>query len=473
MMRVGLRLRLALGISVCMATLGLACGQSASPPPEPTSPPVVSLQPAVPTATPTPTPDVRATVVAEITATAIARPTETPTPTATHTPTPTATHTPTPTHTTTATLTPTPEPTATPTPTATHTPTPTATATPTPTATATPTPTPTPTPTATATPTPTATATPTPTATATPTPTATATPTLSMMVSDVTPQVLQIITSTGTGSGFIIDTDGRIVTNAHVVDRHNSVHVRLTDGREYQGNVLGWDERVDLAVVEIVGSGSFLPVKLADSDLVSVGDDVIAIGFPLPDQLGSSLTITRGVISSKRQFDDIEFLQTDAAINPGNSGGPLLNREGEVVGVNTSKFEVVGGRLITGIGLAVSINQVKKSLPTLVAGWLYSKGAIIVPAGESYRFSLDAVSNAEVSYQFETTFDVNYQLIGPTGEILDEGHRVSTGEGTVTASNSGTYTLLFDNRFSIITAKTITFKYYVVPPAFLQTKGDP
>ena len=298
-------------------------------------------------AMPTATPDVRATVVAEITATALAMPTATPT--ATNTPTPTHTATPTPTHT----ATPTPTPTAT----ATHTAT--ATATPSPTRTATPTPT------STNTPVPTATHTPTPAPTATAL--ATSTPTLSAMVEGVTSGVVQIIAGSGSGTGFVIDAAGRVVTNEHVVSGYRTVTVRAAGGMSYTGRVLGVDVSADLALVEMLGASALEPLTLGDSDALAVGDDVIAVGFPLDDRLGGTATITRGIVSAKRVArSGVNQIQTDAAINPGNSGGPLFNRAGEVVGVNTSKvFETGDGRPAEGIGLAVAINEVKDRLDAL------------------------------------------------------------------------------------------------------------
>ena len=366
-----------------------------------------------PTASPTatPTPDVRATALAEVTATAIAQPTETPTleptatptvtatptPTATHTATPTPTYTPTPLPTLTATTTPlptaTPTPTerqtpiptdtlthtATPTPVPTNTPTPTEMPTPVPTNTPTPTEIPTPVPTNTPTPTeiptpvptntPTPTETPTPPPTETPaptfTPTPTSTPTLADVVSNIEPGVVRILTSTGTGSGFIVDEDGLVVTNAHVVGSFRSVNVRLASGKEYVGDVVSLDKASDLAIIDLSTSDRFAPVPVGDSDLVSVGDNVIAVGYPIGSVLGGSPTITRGIVSSKRRYSAVDYLQTDAAINPGNSGGPLVNRSGQVIGVNTSKIERAGGRPIEGVGLAIAVNEVSAMLPLL------------------------------------------------------------------------------------------------------------
>ena len=190
------------------------------------------------------------------------------------------------------------------------------------------------------------------------------------MISDITPGVVQIITGDGTGSGFIINADGLVVTNAHVVQSFATVDVKLAGERTYSGEVLGVDELADIALLDLPGFGKFEHVALGNSDAVAVGDDVIAMGFPLGDILRGSPTITRGIVSARRvSAAGVELLQTDAAINPGNSGGPLFNRDGEVVGVNTSKlFEAEDGRPVEGIGLAVSVNEVRGRLDSLARG---------------------------------------------------------------------------------------------------------
>ena len=226
----------------------------------------------------------------------------------------------------------------------------------------------------TATPEPKATVVPTPTHTATPTPTSTpaptSTPTLSSIVKDVSPGVVQILTPSGTGSGFIIDANGLVVTNAHVVQRFDTVDVRLSGGQTYQGEVLGVDDVTDLALLDLRTSINFEPVDLGDSDTFAVGEDVIAMGFPLGDVLQGSPTTTRGILSAKRvSKSGVNLLQIDAAINPGSSGGPLFDREGRVVGVSTSKlFESGDGRPVEGIGMAVAINEVRDRLDSLSRG---------------------------------------------------------------------------------------------------------
>ncbi len=172
----------------------------------------------------------------------------------------------------------------------------------------------------------------------------------------------------GQGSGFITQKDGIILTNAHVVSGADRVTVTLKDGREFAGVVKGTDEVTDLAVVKIDDPGEGLPIAvLGSSDNVQVGDWAIAVGNPV----GLDNTVTLGIISTLTRSSaevgipdkKIDFLQTDAAINPGNSGGPLLNEQGEVIGINTAIRPDANG-----IGFAIPIDKVKSITNTLIAG---------------------------------------------------------------------------------------------------------
>jgi S1-C subfamily serine protease len=172
----------------------------------------------------------------------------------------------------------------------------------------------------------------------------------------------------GQGSGFIIDGSGLILTNAHVVDNADKVTVTLKDGRSFKGEVRGTDEITDLAVVKINPQGEKLPVAvLGNSASIQVGDWAIAVGNPV----GLDNTVTLGIISTigrsaaKAGIPDkrIDFIQTDAAINPGNSGGPLLNAQGEVIGINTAiRADAMG------IGFAIPIDRAKQLQATLESG---------------------------------------------------------------------------------------------------------
>ena len=172
----------------------------------------------------------------------------------------------------------------------------------------------------------------------------------------------------GQGSGFITDKSGIILTNAHVVSKADRVIVTLRDGREFEGKVTGTDEVTDLAVVQIDPQGADLPIApLGDSSQVQVGDWAIAVGNPI----GLNNTVTLGIISTLQRSSAqvgipdkrVEFLQTDAAINPGNSGGPLLNQNGEVIGINTAIRANAEG-----IGFAIPIDKAKELKDILAAG---------------------------------------------------------------------------------------------------------
>jgi serine protease Do len=173
------------------------------------------------------------------------------------------------------------------------------------------------------------------------------------------------------GSGFVIDPSGLVVTNAHVVDGAESLQVRLADGRRFAGKVIGKDSRVDLALVKVDGATELTVLPLGDSNRVRVGEFVLALGHPF----GLEQSVSFGIVSRKGApltiaAPGFDFLQTDAAINPGNSGGPLVNMAGEVVGVNSMAAR--NGS----IGFAIPVNLVKLLLPQLASkgrvewGWL-------------------------------------------------------------------------------------------------------
>ena len=236
----------------------------------------------------------------------------------------------------------------------------------------------------------------------------------------MTPGVVQIITPDGgAGSGFIIASDGRVVTNEHLVGGSGRVTVRIPGAGSYEARVLGVDAIADLAIVDIEGGGGFTVLDMGDSDDLSIGEDVVAVGFPLDDMLGNAPTITRGVMSSVREFRGVEHIQTDAAINPGNSGGPLFNSAGEVIGVNTFVIRDIGweGGDIEGINLAVAINELKERLESLSAGESVgvtptptpTPEATVTPrprvsSGEFYRESLELPHEDDGNIESLTTF---------------------------------------------------------------------
>ncbi len=175
----------------------------------------------------------------------------------------------------------------------------------------------------------------------------------------------------GVGSGFVMSREGYILTNNHVVENADQIKVKLYNGKEYTGKVVGRDAKTDLALVKIEGASDLHPLALGDSDDLKVGNWVVAVGSPF----GLEETVTAGIVSAKGRvigsgpYDN--FIQTDASINPGNSGGPLVDMKGEVVGINTAI--IAQGR---GIGFAIPINLAKEVALQLQAkghvtrGWL-------------------------------------------------------------------------------------------------------
>lgn len=202
--------------------------------------------------------------------------------------------------------------------------------------------------------------------------------------------------ATASGTGFVLDTDGTIVTNAHVVENATRAQVRFDDnGAAVDGEVVGTDPSSDLAVIRVDPDDADLaPLPLADSDQVKVGDQAIAIGYPL----GLDRTATSGIISglgrqieAPNGFSIDEVLQTDAPINPGNSGGPLLDARGRVVGVNSQIATAGGGGGSVGIGFAVPANTVREVVPQLKSGQSVERAWLGVSTG-----SLPNASGAEV-----------------------------------------------------------------------------
>ena len=199
------------------------------------------------------------------------------------------------------------------------------------------------------------------------------------------------------GTGFIISEEGYILTNNHVVTGADEIKVKLSDGREYRGEVKGRDEKYDLALIKIDAKGNLPVAPLGDSDKLEVGEWVMAIGNPF----GLAQTVTAGIVSAQGRvigsgpYDD--YIQTDASINPGNSGGPLFNIKGEVIGINTAIL--AGGQ---GIGFAIPVNMAKSIITQLketgkvTRGWL---GVSVQPvtADLAKSFGLDSERGALVA----------------------------------------------------------------------------
>jgi serine protease Do len=200
----------------------------------------------------------------------------------------------------------------------------------------------------------------------------------------------------GEGSGFVWDTDGHIVTNYHVVEDAETVKVSFANGASAGAQVVGTDPDADLAMLKVdLPASELKPLVLGDSDALQVGHVAIAIGNPY----GQDFTMTSGIVSAvgriissgSSRFSIPEVIQTDASINPGNSGGPLLNRHGEVIGINTMIISESGSN--AGIGFAIPINIARQILPTLIAG-------------EEYQYAWLGISGTDLTDEAATAMNL-------------------------------------------------------------------
>jgi serine protease Do len=243
-------------------------------------------------------------------------------------------------------------------------------------------------------------------------------------------------TQKGLGTGFIVDKEGTIITNNHVIEGADEITVLLSDEHRYNAKVTGRDPRTDIAVVKIDGAKDLTAIPLGDSDALEVGDWVVAIGNPF----GLSHTVSAGIVSAKgRGGNDVRldssgyynFLQTDASINPGNSGGPLLNLKGEVVGMNTA----IRGDGAQGIGFAIPINMVKQLMPTLIRDGKFTRSALGVVIRDARDLSPEehkqlkiAGEKGAVIQQIEpggpaekAKIEVGDVIVGFEGQTIDRG----------------------------------------------------
>ena len=250
---------------------------------------------------------------------------------------------------------------------------------------------------------------------------------------------------TGEGSGFIWDTEGNIVTNYHVVASASIVDVEFADGSQYPASVIGLDPNSDLAIIKVNSNGKILtPLNLGDSTNVKVGNHTIVIGSPFGQEFSMSSgivsAIKRTVPSQNTMFSIPNVIQTDAAINPGNSGGPLLDIEGNVIGINSQIISRSGGN--QGIGFAIPINSVKKIIPTLIKG-------------EKFEYPYIGITGMDLNTNLKKALEIDSEikgvmivdvvkgspadlggLSGYTGTVSDNVNSYPSGGDILTAINT-------------------------------------
>jgi len=240
------------------------------------------------------------------------------------------------------------------------------------------------------------------------------------------------------GSGFVIDSDGHIVTNDHVVENADSVSVRFWNGDTYSASVVGTDPSTDLAVIKVDAPSSILhPVSLGDSSSVQVGDPVVAIGSPF----GLEETVTTGIVSAlHRQMQALnkftinDSIQTDAAINHGNSGGPLFNATGQVIGVNSQIAGQTGANV--GIGFSIPSNTVRSIADTLISSGKVEHAYLGVSVQEipaTVAHDLSLTPGVEITDVKSGTPAQKAGLKGATGKKMVQGTQYATGGDVITA----------------------------------------
>ena len=250
---------------------------------------------------------------------------------------------------------------------------------------------------------------------------------------------------TGQGSGFIWDTEGNIVTNYHVVASASIVDVEFADGSQYSASVIGLDPNSDLAIIKVNPKGKILtPLNLGDSTNVKVGNHTIVIGSPFGQEFSMSSgivsAIKRTVPSQNAMFSIPNVIQTDAAINPGNSGGPLMDIDGNVIGINSLIISRSGGN--QGIGFAIPINSVKKIIPTLIKG-------------ERFEYPYIGITGMDLNTNLKKALEIDSEikgvmivdvvkgspadlggLLGYTGTVSDNDNSYPSGGDILTAINT-------------------------------------
>jgi serine protease Do len=261
------------------------------------------------------------------------------------------------------------------------------------------------------------------------------------------------------GSGFIIDQEGYIVTNNHVVEDADEIIVKLADGKEYDAELVGRDPNTDLALIKIKASRDFVQLPMGNSDGLDVGSWVVAIGSPF----GLEQTVTAGIVSAKGRvigagpYDN--FIQTDASINPGNSGGPLLNLNGEVVGINTAI--IANGQ---GIGFAIPINMAQsivaqlKEHGSVTRGWLGVGIQDLTPELAEY-YGIEDRKGVLVSQVFKgdpaekAGIKPNDIIVSVDGESVNTGRELSAKIADLEVGKTTTILVIRDGKEKTITAK--------------------
>ena len=314
----------------------------------------------------------------------------------------------------------------------------------------------------TAAPIPVRTSTPTPRPTSTPIPTPT--PTWSEIVKQVRPTVVRVLTDRGkSGSGVIYYTEDDyafIVTNWHVIDDYSPINVIVGDESRYSPRVLGYDKHLDLAVL-LIECSNCESVPFGQLRNLDPGTEVMVLGYPVGSVSGAASS-ARGSVSAigPHEYYPLDVIQTDAPINPGNSGGPMFSLSGEIIGINTFKMlKHPDGSGAERLAFAIPAPRVREHVLSLENGLIVDQIAFEVLAGEEHLLQFDMNDGAMLDFGFESDLDINFRVYGPDQSELLSRDRIEFGSWYISADLDGTYTLLFDNSFSLFTSKHVTFDF--------------
>jgi S1-C subfamily serine protease len=252
--------------------------------------------------------------------------------------------------------------------------------------------------------------------------------------------------SEGTGSGVILDKEGHILTNNHVVANARQIQVTLSDETTGTAELVGSDSASDLAVIKVdLPAETLSPATLGDSDMIRVGESVIAIGNPF----GLEGTVTEGIVSGldrtlsqSGQRPIRQLIQTDAAINPGNSGGPLVNSSGEVIGINSALENPTGGGVFVGVGYSIPINTAKRFLPDMLAGKTVVHPQLGI-AGQTLTPSLAKTLNIGVD---KGVYVVQVTASGAAGRAGVQGAQQRTSQNALSVPPGGDVIVKIDDQ---------------------------
>ncbi|MFC1990218.1 trypsin-like peptidase domain-containing protein [Chloroflexota bacterium] len=274
------------------------------------------------------------------------------------------------------------------------------------------------------------------------------------VVKKVSPAVVLIVTDQGSGTGMFISSDGYVLTNEHVVSESHFATLNLPDKKSILAGIIYRDQALDIAILKSAGV-NYPVVILGSKAEPMLGEDVVALGFPSAAKLGSSVSVSKGIISAFRTIDGVNYIQTDASLNPGSSGGPMVNMQGEVIGMNTLKL-----RETEGISFAIDINNIKTHIESAVQ--LHRDGVLVVekppvetnpPVEKAEEKMVPSAPPEEEWVEWSKTFSGTGDDRGHAVQQTSDGGYIIAGFTTVYARNYDAYLVKTDSYGTMLWSK--------------------